>query len=67
MRITLTRELAYAAATDAANRQMRKAGRMRWNKDDYNLAASEFERLWPIEAELAAQRQVVLREALRDG
>jgi len=36
--ITMTRELAFAAGTDAANRQMRKAGRTRWNLDDRNLA-----------------------------
>ena len=38
-------EIARAAAEDAANRQMRKAGRECWNEDDWNLACAEFERL----------------------
>lgn len=41
----LTNQLARAAATDAANRQMRKAGRQKWNASDYNLACREFARL----------------------
>ena len=47
----LTRGLAYAAATDAGNRSMRKAGRSAWNEDDYNAAVTEFTRLWPEEKE----------------
>lgn len=39
--------LARAAATDAANRHMRKAGRKVWNRDDYNVAAEELERISP--------------------
>ena len=35
----LTYEMAMSAGKDAANRQMRKAGRKKWNKADYNLAA----------------------------
>ena len=38
-------DIARLAAEDAANRQMRKAGRERWNEDDWNLACAEFERL----------------------
>lgn len=49
--IQITRELANASAMDAANRQMRKAGRKAWNEDDYNLSVSTFNRLWPLEAE----------------
>ena len=33
----LTYEIAMSAGKDAANRQMRKAGRKKWNKSDYNL------------------------------
>ncbi len=33
---------------DAANRSMRAAGRKAWNEDDANLAAREFNRLWPL-------------------
>lgn len=43
----LTRDLAWAAATDAANRQMRKAGRTAWSEADYDLAVTTFNRLWP--------------------
>jgi hypothetical protein len=46
-RPAMTQQLARAAATDAANRQMREAGRTKWNEDDYDLAAREFNRLWP--------------------
>jgi hypothetical protein len=42
----LTRELAWASATDAGNRSMRKAGRSAWSRVDYNAAAKEFKRLW---------------------
>lgn len=49
MKPKLTRELAWAASTDAGNRAMRKAGRAAWSKDDYNAAVREFDRLWPQE------------------
>jgi hypothetical protein len=45
--------LAMAAARDAANRQMRAAGRTAWSEDDYELACATFERLWPIGSECA--------------
>lgn len=45
-RIVMTEQLARAAATDAGNRSMRANGRERWNQDDFNAAASEFNRLW---------------------
>ena len=35
---TLTRSLCHAAGTDAANRQMREAGRTAWSLEDANLA-----------------------------
>lgn len=50
--ISLTRELAVAAATDAGDLSMRSAGRDVWNADDYNAACAEFERLWPLEKDL---------------
>lgn len=46
--IELTEELCRAAAMDAANRNMRKSGRTIWNKEDYNIAVRELERLSPI-------------------
>ena len=42
-----TYELAMAAGKDAANAQMRKAGRKRWNVADWNLMVAIFERLFP--------------------
>lgn len=45
----LTRQLAWAAATDAANDRMRKAGRSTWTKGDYNTACRVFARLWGAE------------------
>ena len=46
-RPVLTYELAHAAGLDAGNRAMRKAGRTAWSDADYNVAAAEFNRLWP--------------------
>jgi hypothetical protein len=48
MRITMTEELARAAATDAGNRSMRANSRTKWNQQDYNAAAIEFRRLWKL-------------------
>lgn len=56
MRIELTRKIAWAVATDAANSRMRKQNRTKWNRADYNTAVATFERLWPLEIELKALR-----------
>ena len=45
--IKLTRELAWAASQDAADRAMRKGGRTTWSQEDFKLALEEFDRLWP--------------------
>jgi hypothetical protein len=45
--ITMTRALAWAAATDAGNRNMRAHGRTAWDAEDFDAAAAEFGRLWP--------------------
>lgn len=37
-RIELTREIVFAAGQDAANQQMRRAGRITWNYQDKRLA-----------------------------
>ncbi len=37
-----------AAGSDAGNRAMRAAGRLKWNKDDYNIACAESNRLTKI-------------------
>jgi len=48
----LTRDIAWAAATDAANASMRAAGRKVWSEEDYNSACDTFDRLWPVEKDL---------------
>jgi len=45
--ITMTPEIARAAATDAGNASMREAGRTKWNEDDYNAAVRMYNRLLP--------------------
>jgi hypothetical protein len=40
-------KIARAAGADAANRQMRKAGRTIWSDEDYALACVEFNRIFP--------------------
>ncbi len=50
MLIKITYALAHAAARDAGNRSMRKAGRAAWSVDDYNAACAEFERLYGSDA-----------------
>lgn len=42
----LTEAMAHAAASDAANRQMRKAGRTAWSREDFDLAVNTFEELY---------------------
>lgn len=41
----LTKELIFAAATDAGNRSMRRGGRTVWSEDDFDAACAEAERL----------------------
>ena len=43
----MTEDIARRAATDAANRSMRAAGRTRWGREDYDVACRELNRLWP--------------------
>lgn len=50
--ITLTRELAWAAATDEANRYVRKKGKKKWDRKAYNVACKKFNELWPISKDL---------------
>lgn len=45
--MTMTHELAMAAAKDAANLRMRKAGRTTWNRADYNHCVRTFNKLFP--------------------
>lgn len=45
----MTMQLAHAAAMDAGNRHARANGRKTWTQDDYDAAAAEYLRLWPLE------------------
>ena len=47
MKLTMTYELAYAAATDTGNDSMRRAGRIKWDIVDYGLACRTFAKLYP--------------------
>lgn len=57
MSIKLTRDIAWAAATDAGNLSMRRAGRTGWSKDDYQEAVDMFHRFWPEEREIEEARR----------
>lgn len=43
--LALDKDIAFAAAKDVANRRARKAGRKAWNREDYNAAVQEFDRI----------------------
>lgn len=49
-RILITRDIAMACAMDAANRQMRAAGRKAWSIEDIRLGFAIMDRLWPADA-----------------
>lgn len=50
--IVMTYDIAMAAAKDAGNCSMGAHGRVAWNADDWNAVCREFERLWPVSADL---------------
>jgi hypothetical protein len=50
--IEMTEALARAAATDAADRNMKQAGRIEWNEEDWDVGCETYERLWPLENRL---------------
>lgn len=55
--IRMTYKLAMAAGADAANRSMRKAGRTKWSKKDYQICCDTVARLLPTpEAFVAASK-----------
>ena len=56
-KITITREIARAAAMDTGDRSMRQAGRTVWGREDYNAMVMEFDRLWPEELDIMEVRQ----------
>ena len=51
MKTTMTPQLARAAATDKANRNMRRHNRSQWSLEDYRIAIREFWRLCPDSSE----------------
>lgn len=52
----MTYKIAHSAGMDAADRQMKAAGRTAWNEDDAQLAADVFGRLWPMDKDLPVQK-----------
>ena len=40
-------KVAWAAAWDAGNRHMADHGRSTWNGEDFDVACTELNRLWP--------------------
>jgi hypothetical protein len=43
----MTKEIARAAAMDAGNAHMRKAGRTKWDHTDFYAASRAYNKLWP--------------------
>lgn len=46
-KITMTYEVAHAAAMDAAAANARLKGRLTWNAEDHDVARKRFDELWP--------------------
>jgi hypothetical protein len=46
--MNMTRNVAYAAAVDFANKRMRKAGRKAWSVGDYRAACEKFAELMKL-------------------
>jgi hypothetical protein len=46
MKQQMTEQIARAIATDTANRNVKKQGRLVWSEEDYNLAVAKFNQLW---------------------
>ena len=44
-KIKVTYEIAHSAGWDAGNRNMKKYGRKKWSRADYNAATKEMNRL----------------------
>lgn len=59
-KIHMTYDLAMAAGQDAATRRMRKQGRTKWNRGDWDAAARTFNRLYPLKQQL---KDMALRRA----
>jgi len=50
-RIRMTMQIAHAAAMDTGNRSAKTNGRTVWTQEDYDAAAVEYLRLWPLECD----------------
>ena len=50
MRIRTSYQVAWAVGSDAADRQMRQAGRKSWSDADYNLAVAVLHQLCGADA-----------------
>lgn len=60
--MTVNRQIAWAAATDAGNRSMKAGKRKAWSIEDRNVAASTFERLYPQRPLIAIETTVLYAE-----
>ncbi len=50
--MTMTYRIAHSLGTDAANNQMRAAGRTAWSQEDAALAAATLRKVFPLCVEL---------------
>ena len=55
MKPILTYEMAHAAGQDEGNRSMKKAGRGKWNEEDWNAASAKMNELLDNAAIAAAK------------
>jgi hypothetical protein len=46
--LKMTMEIAWAAAQDAGNRNMKTNGREKWDQSDFIAAGCIFDKLWPL-------------------
>jgi len=53
----MTQAIARSIARDAGNRHARAFNRQSWNENDYSVAVSVYNRLWPVERQLAELRK----------
>ena len=54
----MTQAIARSIARDAGNRHARAFNRRLWDENDYSVAVSVYNRLWPVERQLAELRTV---------
>lgn len=60
----MTYETAMAIGRDAANAQMRQAGRTVWNREDRNTAAAAFNAAYPVELDAPSTHVLVVAQGV---